>query len=151
MNKLLYILIAIAVIIVIAFFVMGIMSKKGQALGLKEGHLQACVSTENCVISEVIDNQAATIEPLSFSEPKPVFIDRLTMAINSMGGEVVTSDSSYIASTFTSGVFGFVDDVEFRVTDDQQLHFRSSSRVGRKDFGANKKRIEQLKALLADQ
>ncbi|WP_413692547.1 DUF1499 domain-containing protein [Psychromonas sp. KJ10-2] len=48
-------------------------------------------------------------------------------------------------------MFGFVDDVEFRVTDDQQLHFRSSSRVGRKDFGANKKRIEQLKALLADQ
>jgi uncharacterized protein (DUF1499 family) len=151
MNKLLYILIAIAVIIVIAFFVLGMISKKGQALGLKEGHLQACISTENCVISEVIDSHPATIEPLTFSQEKPVFMDKLKTAIEAMGGEIVTSDSSYIASTFTSGVFGFVDDVEFRITDDQQLHFRSSSRVGRKDFGANKKRIEQLKALLADQ
>ncbi|MDN2663880.1 DUF1499 domain-containing protein [Psychromonas sp. 14N.309.X.WAT.B.A12] len=151
MNKLLYILIAIAVIIVIAFFVLGMLSKKGQALGLKEWHLQACISTENCVISEVIDNHPATIESLTFSQEKPVFMDKLKTAIEAMGGEIVTSDSSYIASTFTSGVFGFVDDVEFRITDDQQLHFRSSSRVGRKDFGANKKRIEQLKALLADQ
>lgn len=151
MNKLLYILIVIAVIIVLAFFVMGMISQKGQALGLKDGHLQACSSTDNCVISEDSDGSSATIEPLTFSEPKPVFMDRLKEAIETMGGEIVTSDSSYIASTFSSGIFRFVDDVEFRVTDDQQLHFRSSSRVGRKDFGANKKRIEQLKALLADQ
>ncbi|MEG3754421.1 DUF1499 domain-containing protein [Psychromonas arctica] len=151
MNKLLYILIVIAVIIILAFFVMGMISQKGKALGLKDGHLQACSSTDNCVISEDIDGSSATIEPLIFSEPKPVFMDRLKEAIGTMGGEIVTSDSSYIASTFSSGIFRFVDDVEFRVTNDQQLHFRSSSRVGRKDFGANKKRIEQLKALLADQ
>jgi len=151
MNKLLYILSAIAVIIVIVFFVMGMMSKKGQALGVKEGRLQACTSTDNCVISEVIDSQPATIEPSTFGEQKSEFIDRLKAAIKTMNGEIVTSEPSYIAATFTSGIFGFVDDVEFRITDNQQLHFRSSSRVGRKDFGANKKRIEQLKALLAGQ
>ena len=150
MNKLFYILIAIAVIIVVAFFVMGMVSKKGQAPGLKEGHLQACETTDNCVISETIDGHPATIVPLLFSEEKAAFIEKLKKAIAAMDGKIVKAEESYIAATFTSGVFGFVDDLELRVTDNQQLHFRSASRVGRKDFGANKKRIEQLKNLLVD-
>jgi uncharacterized protein (DUF1499 family) len=148
MNKLLIILITIALLIVIVFFVLGFVSKKGQALGLKEGQLQACTSTDNCVISEIVGGQPSTIEPFSFNGDKNEFIAKLESAVKSLGGEIVSANETYIATTFTSSLFGFVDDVEFRITEDNLLHFRSCSRVGRKDFGANKKRIDALKLLL---
>jgi uncharacterized protein (DUF1499 family) len=134
--------------VIIAFFVLGFMSKKGEAPGLQSGHLQACTSTDNCVISETIEDNQASIEPLTFSGDKADFLIKVTGAIELMKGTIVTADDSYIAATFTSGIFGFVDDVEFRITDDNLLHFRSASRVGRKDFGANKKRIDALKQML---
>jgi uncharacterized protein (DUF1499 family) len=46
-----------------------------------------------------------------------------------------------------SAFFHFVDDVEF-VFDDaaKRIEFRSASRVGRKDFGVNRKRMEEIRA-----
>jgi uncharacterized protein (DUF1499 family) len=43
-----------------------------------------------------------------------------------------------------------VDDVEF-VFDEgaKQIHFRSASRLGRKDFGVNRKRMEEIRAAFA--
>lgn len=46
----------------------------------------------------------------------------------------------------------FIDDVEFYVDDAQHLiHYRSASRLGRKDFGANGKRMEQIIAKYNEQ
>lgn len=148
MQKLFYILGAIIILIIIAFFVLGIVSKKGQALGLKNGQLQACVSTKNCVISESINGDTNTIEALAFSGDKTVFFHKVKAAVESLNGKIVTTEPDYIAATFTSSIFGFVDDLELRVTDDNQLHFRSASRIGRSDLGANKKRVDTLKALI---
>ena len=51
--------------------------------------------------------------------------------------------------TFTSAVFRFVDDVEFEVDEAARVvHVRSASRVGRGDFGANRKRVEAIRAKL---
>lgn len=149
MHRLLYIIPAIIVIVIIAFFVLGFMSKKGQALGLNNGHLQACESTDNCVISESLDGNVATVEAFTYTESEAEFLVKLSNVIEAAGGKVIATDDNYIATTFTSGIFGFVDDVEFRLSDNKQLHFRSASRVGRKDFGANKKRIDELKILLS--
>jgi uncharacterized protein (DUF1499 family) len=149
MNKLLIILASIVVLIVIAFFILGVVSKKGEALGLKDGHLQACTSTDNCVISEVVDGNENTVEPFVYTGEKADFFSKVQDAVTTLGGKITTAEGDYIAATFTSGIFGFVDDVELRVTDDNLLHFRSASRVGRKDFGANKKRVDALKAVLS--
>ena len=149
MQKFFYILGAIIILIIIAFFILGLVSKKGQALGLKNGQLPACASTENCVISETINGDVNAIEPLAFSGDKAVFLNKAKAAVESLNGKIVTTEKDYVAATFTSGIFGFIDDVELRVSDDNLLHFRSASRVGRKDFGANKKRIDTLKTLLA--
>lgn len=52
----------------------------------------------------------------------------------------------YFAATFSSAFFGFVDDVEVRIDPQQALiHLRSASRIGYSDFGANRKRLDQLK------
>lgn len=150
MQKFLYIVIAVIIVIVIAFFVLGMMSKKGEALGLKDGHLQACTSTENCVISESVNGHPATTESYTFTGDKADFLVKLESTVKEMGGEIVTANDNYIAATFTSGVFGFVDDFELSVTDDHKLHFRSCSRVGKSDLGANAKRIEAFKSLLKE-
>ncbi|MEJ6078743.1 DUF1499 domain-containing protein [Vibrio sp. 1-Bac 57] len=148
MNKILIILTAIVVVIVIAFFVLGVMSKTGHAPGLKQGKLQACTSIENCVFSETIDGVDNNIQPFTFNGDKVVFLTQLKTRVESMGGKIVNIEDDYIAATFTSGIFGFVDDLELRVSDDNLLHFRSASRVGKSDLGANKKRVEALKLLL---
>lgn len=144
----LYVLSALILLIIVGFFVLGMMSKNGQALGLSKGKLQACTSIQNCVISERIDGASNTVDPFVFQGDEVLFMDKLQSVVKSMGGEVVTVDKGYIAATFSSSIFGFVDDLELRVSSDKQLHFRSSSRVGRSDFGANKKRVEALKLQL---
>lgn len=150
MKILFYIITAIVVIIIGGFFVLGMMSKNGEALGLMEGKLQACRSVENCVVSERINDVDNTIEPLTFSGDAIAFSHKLQTAIQSLGGEIIVIDEGYIAATFSSSIFGFVDDLELRITNHHQVHFRSSSRVGRSDLGANKKRVETLKTLLKE-
>ena len=65
-----------------------------------------------------------------------------------MGGTIREESDTYLAATFSSAMFGFVDDLEIRVDSSQKvIHIRSASRVGYSDAGVNKKRAEQLKAL----
>jgi uncharacterized protein (DUF1499 family) len=43
----------------------------------------------------------------------------------------------------------YVDDVEFFYDDKAGvIHVRSASRLGRRDFGVNRKRIEELRSLI---
>jgi uncharacterized protein (DUF1499 family) len=53
----------------------------------------------------------------------------------------------YLKAECRSQVFRFVDDVEF-VFDDgaKQIHFRSASRLGFRDFGVNRNRMEEIRA-----
>ena len=45
-----------------------------------------------------------------------------------------------------SRIFRFADDVDFRFDDEARLiHFRSASRLGRKDFGVNRERMEGIR------
>lgn len=45
-----------------------------------------------------------------------------------------------------SRFFRFVDDVDFRFDDVARLiHFRSASRLGRRDFGVNRRRMEEIR------
>ena len=55
----------------------------------------------------------------------------------------------YLRAEFTSTLFRFVDDVEFVVVPDEGvIHFRSCSRVGYSDLGANRRRMESLRKKL---
>ncbi len=61
---------------------------------------------------------------------------------------------NYIRVEFTSLIFRFVDDVEFYFPTAENekmiIHIRSASRIGYSDFGANRKRIEQIRKKLRD-
>jgi uncharacterized protein (DUF1499 family) len=136
----------LAVVAVIAFLVMGKISAKGQAPGLVDGRLSRCPNKPNCVCSENREAAGHYIQALELSEQSAKNGKARIVAIITESGGVITSEQAdYIAATFTSPLFGFVDDLEIRVDIDAGLiHFRSASRVGYGDFGANRKRVELI-------
>ena len=130
-------------------FILGKYSQNGQASGLVNGSLSRCSEKPNCVCSEYIDDVDHYIEPIRNIQNIEIDdISKVVSIIQGMNGVLQSSKDNYIAATFTSSIFGFVDDLEIR-TDPIQgiMHFRSASRVGYGDGGVNRKRVELLKKL----
>lgn len=148
MEKLLIIGAATALVAVVALFLLGIRSNSGAAPGLVEGRLQRCPDTPNCVSSEFVADAEHSIEPLVYSADQAAqVLPRLKTIIAEMGGNIHEEKTDYLAATFTSSIFRFVDDLEIRIDAGQnRVHLRSASRVGRSDLGANRKRVERLKS-----
>ena len=65
---------------------------------------------------------------------------------------MVETEPDYFRTEFTSRILRFVDDAEFLFDPEAQVvHVRSASRTGYWDFGANRKRVEQIrKTYLSD-
>jgi len=111
------------------------------------GKLRACPSSPNCVSSES-DSSSSRVEPLTFQgSPEKAWGD-LKVTLREMGGKIEEERDGYLWATFTSRVFRFVDDVEFRmVSADGIIHVRSGSRKGYSDLGVNRRRVEKLRTL----
>jgi uncharacterized protein (DUF1499 family) len=136
----------LAVVAVIALLVMGKMSTRGQAPGLVDGRLSRCPDKPNCVCSEYREDTAHHIHTLELSEQSAKSVkEKMVATITESGGVIATQQAGYIGATFTSPLFGFVDDLEIRFDFDAGLiHFRSASRVGYGDLGANRKRVNSI-------
>ena len=147
LEKLLIILASISLVVIIALFILGYRSHSGEAHGLVEGHLKQCPGTPNCVSSEFVSDAEHYIEPLVYSADHAAqVLPRLKTIIHEMGGSIQVEETDYLAATFTSSVFRFVDDLEIRIdTGLKTIHLRSASRVGHGDGGVNRKRVERLK------
>jgi len=66
------------------------------------------------------------------------------------GVAVVQDDGRYLYAECTTRWLKFTDDLELlRDADAGVVHVRSASRLGRKDFGVNRARIEALRAAVA--
>jgi uncharacterized protein (DUF1499 family) len=60
---------------------------------------------------------------------------------------IVRQEPDYLKVECRSRIFRFVDDVEFVFDDEaREIHFRSASRLGRRDFGVNRKRMKEIGA-----
>jgi len=147
MKKLLIILLALIAAVAIFFMMLGFKSQTGEALGLTNNQLQTCPATPNCVTSETKTTDANFVTPIDTQGvTTKKAIQTLTDIILKAGGKIQTSNKNYIAATFSSAIFQFVDDFEIRVDAAQQkMHFRSASRVGKSDLGANLKRVNKIK------
>ncbi len=135
----------LVVFVIAALAVLGQMSRSGAAPGLRDGHLARCSGRPNCVSSENPDDKKHFIAPLTMPTGGPAAVRQ---AIEAMDGHVTAEHDGYLAATFKSRIFGFVDDVECRMDPDGVVHVRSSSRVGHSDRDVNRKRIEQLRRRL---
>lgn len=112
---------------------------------LVNGKLRPCPGTPNCVSSETAD-PTQKVDPFTFSGSAEQVWDALKTVVAENGGAVRYSDKEYLWSTFTVPVFGFVDDVEFRLSREEGvIHVRSSSRLGFSDLGVNRGRVGQLR------
>jgi len=134
------IIIGLIVLIIVAFFFLGLKSQKGSAPGLINGQLAACGSAPNCVSSDGDVQPEKQVAPLSAS------LADVRAAITASGGVITSETDSYISATYMSKLFKFVDDVELRDAGDGTVHIRSASRVGYSDRGVNRKRVEAIRA-----
>lgn len=151
MKTISIIFISLFSIAVIYLFSLSIKSHSGHAPGLVNDKLSRCPDTHNCINSEYIDHADHYIPPIKYStnnQPGLLVLEKLHDLIVQMGGTIEDQDNNYIAATFTSLIFRFVDDLEVRIDEEKNLiHLRSASRVGRRDMGVNKKRVELIKAI----
>ena len=110
--------------------------------------LTPCPSSPNCVSSLAGDRKHA-IEPLHYAGSRAEARQRLMKILGELKqARVILKDSDYIRVEFRSVMFKFVDDVEFLFDDDQNvIHVKSASRAGYYDFGANRKRVEQIRSV----
>jgi len=150
MKIVIIIIVTLIVLAILALIVLGQMSQSGEANGLVEAKLTKCPDKPNCICTEFVADVSHYIEPIGFSQSNAAeVLSRLKNSVREMGGSIQAETDNYLAATFSSSIFRFVDDLEIRIdTDQNMIHMRSASRVGYSDRGINKKRIEQLKKLI---
>jgi uncharacterized protein (DUF1499 family) len=134
-------LILIPVLILAAAMILSLLSRRGAPSGLVDGRLAPLASKPNGVSSEAGTSEAKRVDPLSTDKAG------LLAAIRATGGTVQADEADYVAATYTTPLMRYVDDVEFR-RDGDLWHVRSASRVGHSDMGANRKRIDAVRAAL---
>lgn len=109
--------------------------------------LPVCPDTPNCVCSEDGAPEARRVDPLPVRGDAPAAWGLLKAAVSDLGGTLHSDDGAVLHAVFKTPVLRFPDDLLARRDDAAGvIHLRSSSRVGRSDLGANRKRVEKLRA-----
>ncbi len=149
-------LLAIAVL-ALALLVAGQMGflrgKVPDDLGVKDGKLKRISKTENSASSQAdlwVDHPMrdyARVEPIKFSGDGKAAMAKLAGIVKALPRTVViTQEPGYLYAQCSTALMKYTDDVEFYLDESAGvIHARSSSRLGRKDFGVNKARIEEIR------
>jgi len=159
MNWLIGIVITLAALVVLAVAAgqLGFLQGKPAAdLGVNGGRLKRPSSTPNSVTSQAdlfADHPMrdyARVAPLPASGGAQASIARLRAVIERWpGATVVEQRDDYLYARFETKLLRFVDDGEFWYDPAAQvIQVRSASRLGRKDFGVNRARIEAIREKL---
>jgi uncharacterized protein (DUF1499 family) len=126
-------------------------------LGVRDGRLKRPSFTPNSVSSQAdlhADHpmrEYARVAPLPAGVGGAASMARLRTVIAAMpGASIVDATPDYLYARFETRWLKFVDDAEFWYDPAAQvIQVRSASRVGRKDFGVNRQRVEAIRAALA--
>ena len=126
-------------------------------LGVRDGRLKPPSMTDNSVSSQAAlyaghpQQAGAQIAPLPLQGPPAETIGRLAVVVRGMPGAVVVAQrDDYLYVQFTTRWLHFVDDAEFWADPaNRVIQVRSASRLGRKDRGVNRARVEWIRAALA--
>lgn len=119
--------------------------------GLQNNQLSPCPDSPNCINTEYAEDSEHYIAAIAYqNKSTDDVIQLLQQTIAISGGRITEHKGHYIAATYTTRLFRYVDDVEFRIDpQQQQIHLRSASRQGHSDLGANRKRVQTIKQLFA--
>lgn len=122
--------------------------KRPTNLGVKEGRLAPCKRSPNCVSSQADPaDREHYIAPIAFRGS----MENLRRAVESMErSTVIKAERDYLYAEYRTKLLRYVDDVElFYDQKEGVVHVRSASRLGRRDFGVNRNRIEALRRVIA--
>jgi uncharacterized protein (DUF1499 family) len=148
---------ALTVLVLLAAQLGAFSSHAPDNLGVRDGRLRAPSKTPNSVSSQA-DLWAqhpmqdyARISPLPLRGSGPATIAQIRRIVESMpAAKVVEARDDYLYVQFTTRWMKFVDDAEFWFDPVHAVvQVRSASRLGRKDFGVNRARIEAIRRALA--
>lgn len=116
-------------------------------LGIHEGQLLSCPPSPNCV-STSASTEEHQIAPLQAGQLSWRQVQAVVAAMPRT--EIINSTDDYLYAECTSRLLRFVDDLELLRNTDGSIQVRSASRLGHSDLGVNRKRVEDLRRLLAE-
>ncbi len=135
---------------------------KGKApddLGMKDGKLKRPSRTTNSVTSQADlwpdhpQLSYCAIAPFKTTGDGSAEMKKIADALQALPRTtLVKHEPGYIYAQSTTALLKFTDDVEFALDASKGIiDVRSASRLGQKDFGVNRARIESIRAALGQQ
>ena len=125
--------------------------KRPSGLGVHGGSFKPCSWKPNCVSStaEPSDDKHH-VAPFAFKGSAEAAWKSLSSAVKGRERVTIVKDEpGYLYAEFASKGMGFVDDVEFALDAKAGvIQVRSASRLGVRDFGVNRARVESLRRQL---
>lgn len=117
-------------------------------LGVTNGKFAAIPETPNAVSSQT-DIESKYVSPLPMTGSVQQTKNKILQCLREMkNNTVMTQKDNYIHAVFITPIMQYHDDVEFYIdTATQNVQFRSASRVGKSDLGANRARYDIFKKL----
>ncbi len=154
-KTILYLLIALALALLIAAQTGRLAGRAPSDLGVTDGRLKPPSLTGNSVTSQASlfpdhpQRVYAQIDALPLKAEGPeASIAALSSVLKALPSvRIVEQRSDYLRAESETRWLKFVDDMEFWVNPTRSVvELRSASRIGRKDFGANRTRMEQIRS-----
>lgn len=112
--------------------------------------LKTCPRSPNCVCSDA-QTKTHQIAPLKTPDLDAAWSALLQHLMERSEMTVMDEQPDYIRAEARTALLRFVDDVEFEKRPPDAIAVRSASRVGYSDLGANRKRVERIRATLVAQ
>jgi len=109
--------------------------------------LSPCGDKPNCVSTQD-DRDTHNLKPYILTKNANLNTIEQT-ALQLSGAKLAAKQDGYLRIECTSRIMRFTDDLELRI-EGETLIVRSESRIGYSDFGVNRKRANQLRALLKE-
>jgi len=136
----------IALVLGLGSISMACQGTRPAGLGVRDGQLQECPDSPNCVFSQS-SKPDHKIDPLPLKGSPQDSMKRLARIVQAMErSKIVEQKDDYLYVEFTSALMRFVDDVEFYIPEAKNaIQVRSASRIGRSDWGVNRKRVEAIR------
>jgi len=133
---------------------MGLLRSQAPAnLGVRDGRLAPVREQYWNAVSSQATTDTHRIDPLRIrGEPKAAFARLRERVGQTPGVRIVEANDTYLRAECETRVLRFVDDLELLLDAPAGVvHVRSASRLGRKDFGVNRARIESLRTTVDTQ
>lgn len=123
-------------------------------LGVHEGKLSPPAMSPNSISSQTDlypdhpQRKAAAIAPFNYTGPQTLAMEKLLQTLTATPGvKVVESKADYVYAQASTPLMKFTDDLEFLFDPtEQRIQLRSASRLGYSDLGANRARMEDIRA-----